>query len=76
MGDGGARCVGFLGLLAWWLWLMARVILQSAALILALLRETRRPFAKRVVEVVRFGRGKNATREQRASSPGGDSSEL
>jgi len=55
---------------------MARVILQSAAPILALLRQTRRPFAKGVVEAVRFGRGKNATREQRASSPGGDSSEL
>jgi hypothetical protein len=35
MGDGGAVC-GFLGLLAWWLWLMAKVIFQGAAPILAL----------------------------------------
>jgi Na+-transporting methylmalonyl-CoA/oxaloacetate decarboxylase gamma subunit len=50
------RCVGFLGLLAWWLWLMAEVILQSATPILALLREvreTRKPFAKGVAEAVR-----------------------
>jgi hypothetical protein len=66
----GEMCVGFLGLLAWWLLLMANGYLQSAAPILALLqglRETKRPFAKGAAEAVRVGHGKNTTTEQRPS---------